>query len=83
MPAMAMAPSAQPQPQPSPRAQPQPQERVASPLDEAARAEHAQAIELFGLYTVQCLRSSHAELRQDLRVTVHLRFRSQVHDDLP
>ena len=64
MPAMAMAPSAQPQPQPSPRAQPQPQERVASPLDEAARAEHAQAIELFGLYTVQCLRSSHAELRQ-------------------
>ena len=38
-------------------------QQVAEPLDEAAREKNARLIELFGLYTVQCLLSSERELR--------------------
>lgn len=38
-------------------------QQVAEPLDEAVREENARLIELFGLYTVQCLLSSQRELR--------------------
>jgi hypothetical protein len=48
--------------QPPPPQQQQSQ-TVAEPLDEVVRKEKARLIELFGLYTVQCLLSSHRELR--------------------